>query len=181
MEAVQRTHNDVTTLFNNTRSIYTHINYQQICFHVCSILANLRGSLYYVRQIAIHAMDYIDEATTGILSPHILPVEDLREILMHIEVELPSNMQLSVSSNDTLYFYRYLHTHVLVVEEQFLLLIDVPFQDGAQQLKIYQVFNLFILRGNLSAKYNIDTGYLGISHDEMKAIEISDQQFTTCQ
>ena len=40
---------------------------------------------------------------------------------------------------------------VLVAEEQFLLLIDVPIQDQAQQLVIYQVFNLLIPKGNLSA------------------------------
>ena len=34
MEAVERTHNDVTTLFNITSSIYTHINYQQILIHI---------------------------------------------------------------------------------------------------------------------------------------------------
>ena len=96
MEAVQRTHHDVTTLFNITSLIYTCINYQQTLLHICSILANLRDSLYYMRQIAMHAMDYIDSATTGILSPHALPVEDLREILMYIEVELPSSMHLSV-------------------------------------------------------------------------------------
>ena len=67
MEAVQRTHNDVTILFNITSSIYTHINYQQMLLHICSILANLRDSLYYMRQIAMHAMDYIDAATTSIL------------------------------------------------------------------------------------------------------------------
>ena len=71
MEAVQRTHKDITTLFNITSSIYTHINYQQILLHIFSILANLRDSLYYMRQIAMHAMDYIDAATTSILSPHI--------------------------------------------------------------------------------------------------------------
>ena len=49
-----------------------------------SILANPRASLYYMRQIAMHAMDCIDAATTGKLSPHVLPVEDLREMLMHI-------------------------------------------------------------------------------------------------
>ena len=100
---------------------------------------------------------------------------------MHIYVELPSTMHLPVSSDDTLNFYRYLHTHILVAEEQFLPLIDVPIQDHAQQLKIYQVFNLFIPRGNLSAWYNIDTRYLGIANDETKAIEILDQQFTMCQ
>ena len=77
MEAVERTHNDVTTLFNITSSIYTHINYQQILLHICSFLANLRDSLYYMRQIAMHAMDYTDVATIGILPPHVLPVEDL--------------------------------------------------------------------------------------------------------
>ena len=99
----------------------------------------------------MYAMDYMDAATTRILSPHILPVEDLSEMLIHIEEELPSTMYLLVSLDDTLHFYQYLCTLILVAEEHFLLLIKVPIQDPAQQLKIYQVFNLFIPRGNLSA------------------------------
>ena len=102
-------------------------------------------------------------------------------MLIHIKEELPPTMHLPVSSDDTLHFYRYLCTHILVTEEQFLLLIDVPIQDCAQQLEIYQVFNLLIPKGNLSLCYNIDTRYLGISHDETTAIEISDQQFSTCK
>ena len=46
----------------------------------------------------MHTMDYIDAATTGILSPHFSPVEDLRTMLIHIEEALPSNMHLPVSS-----------------------------------------------------------------------------------
>ena len=57
-------------------------------------------------------------------------------MLIHIEAELLSTMHLPLSSDDTPYFYRYLHTHILV-EDQFLLLIDVPAQDHTQQLKIY--------------------------------------------
>ena len=128
MEAVEMTHNDVTTLFNIMSSIYMHINYQQIILHVCSILANLSNFLYYMRQIAIYTIDYIDAATTGILSPHVLLVEDLQEMLIHIEAELPSTMHLPVSSYDTLHFYRYLCTHVLVMEEQFLLQINYLFR-----------------------------------------------------
>ena len=44
----------------------------------------------------MYAMDYIDAATTSILSPHVLPVEDLREMLMHIKAELPSTIHLPV-------------------------------------------------------------------------------------
>ena len=102
-------------------------------------------------------------------------------MLIHIKVELPPAMHLPVLSDDSLHFHQYLCIHILVAEEQFLLLIDIPIQDKAQQLRIYQVFNLFTPRGNLLAWYDIDTKYLGICHNETKAIEILEQQFTTCQ
>ena len=59
MDAVERTHQNVTTLYNITSSLYTSLNYQQIVLHICFILANLRDSLYYMRQVTMHAMDYI--------------------------------------------------------------------------------------------------------------------------
>ena len=96
IEVVERTHNGVTTLFKITSSIYTCIKYQQILLHFYSILANLRDFLYYMGQIAMHLVDYIDTATNGILSPHVLPVEDLWEMLIHIKAELPSTMHLPV-------------------------------------------------------------------------------------
>ena len=111
MDAVERTHHDVTILYNIISSLYTSLNYQKILLHICSILANLTDSLYYMRQATMHAMDYIDAAATGILSPHVLPVEDLRKMLIHIEEALPSAMHLKVLSEDTLHFYRYLCTH----------------------------------------------------------------------
>ena len=132
MAAVERTYQDVTMLYNITSSLYTSLNYQQIVLHIHSILANLRDSVYYMRQVAMHVMDYIDAAMTGILSPHVLPVEDLEKMLTHIEEALPSTMHLPVSSEDTPpHFYRYLCTHILIADEEFLLLIDVPIQDHA--------------------------------------------------
>ena len=74
-------------------------------------------------------MEYIDAATSGILSPNVLPVIELQKMLQHIAYTLPPLLHLPVSPEDTLHFYRYLHTHVLIENKQFLLLIDVPFQD----------------------------------------------------
>ena len=135
MDTVEKTHQDITMLYNITRSLYTSLNYQQIVLHIHSILADLRDSLYYMRQVAMHAMDYKDTVTTGILSANVLPVEDLWIMLIHIEEALPSTMYLPVSSDDTLHFYRYLHTHILISDKLFLLLINVPIQDCAQQLE----------------------------------------------
>ena len=79
-----------------------------------------------MRVITLHSMDYIDAVTTGVLSPHILPVQDLRKMLKYIEETLPSIMHLPITCEDTLDFYRYLCTHILVTDEQFPLLIDRP-------------------------------------------------------
>ena len=180
-DTVERTYQDITTLSNITSSLYNSLSFQQIILHIHSILANLRDSLYYMREVSMHTMDYIDIATTGILSPHVLPGEDLRTVLLHTEEALPSTMHLAVSSEDILHFYRYLHTHILIADEQFLLLIDVPKQDCAQQLEIYEVFNLVIPHRNFSACYNENSKYLGKTYDKTKAVEISEQQFSICQ
>ena len=97
MGTVERTHQDITTLCNITSSLYTSLNYQQIVLHICSILANLRDSLYYKRQVIVHVMDYIDAATTDVLSCHVLPVEEFWKMSIHIKEALPSTMHLPVS------------------------------------------------------------------------------------
>ena len=74
-------------------------------------------------------MDYIEAVTSGALSPHILPVMDLQKMLLHISDTLLPTLHLPVSPDDTLHFYRYLCTHILIINKQFLLLIDVPIQD----------------------------------------------------
>ena len=58
-----------------------------------------------MRQVAIHMMNYVGAATTNVLSPDTFPVEDLRNMLRHIEFELPSMMHLPISLDNTLHFY----------------------------------------------------------------------------
>ena len=130
---------------------------------------------------ALHTKDYIDAATTGILSLHVLPVKDLREMLKHIEETPPSTIHLPISSEDTLHFYRYLPTHVLIADEQFVLLIDVSIQDHTQHMEIYEVFNLDIPHRNSPVHYDIQHKYLGITLDKTSTVEISEDQFKTFQ
>ena len=124
-----------------------------------------------------HTMDYINAATSGTLSPHILPVMDLQKMLLHISDTLPPTLHLPVSPYDTLHFYRYLCMHVLIENKQFLLLIDVPIQDRSRQITIHEVLTLSIPHGNFSAHYDINTKYLGVTKDETMAVELSSTQF----
>ena len=129
----------------------------------------------------MHTMDYINAATTGTLSPHILPITGLKQMLSHIEEASPPTMHFPVSSEDTLHFYCYLCTHVLIANQQFLLFIDVPVQDHSQQLLIYKIFTLDIPHGNFTTHYDVNTPYFGITQDETMTVEISQNQFSICQ
>ena len=126
-------------------------------------------------------MDYINVTTSGILSHHVLPVVDLQRMLQHIADTLPPTLYLPISPVDTLHFYRYLHTHVLIENKQFLLLVNIPIQDRACQNTIHQVFTLDIPHGNYSACYDINTRYFGVTKDAIMGLELSSTQFEICQ
>ena len=129
MVEAEATSHDINNLYNLTTSLATSISFHQLILNIRSVFANLCNSLNYIQTASTHTMDYIDAATSGTLSLHILPVMDLQKMSLHISDTLPPTLHLPVSPDDTLHFYRYLHTHILIENKQFLLLIDVPIQD----------------------------------------------------
>ena len=130
--------------------------------------------------VSTHTKDYINAATSGTLSPHVLPVVDLQRMLKHIADTLPPMLHLPISPEDTLHFYRYLCTHTFIGNKQFLLLIDVPIQDRSQEITIHEILTLSIPHGNYSTHYDIDTKYLGITKDATMVVELSTTQFQVC-
>ena len=181
MDKVNETAHDVDNLYNLMTSLATGLSYYQLILNIRSVLANFWDSLFYIRRVSMHTMDYINVVTTGTLSPHILPFMDLKQMLPHIEEALPATTHLPVSSEDTLHFCHYLHAHILITNQQFLLLIDVPIQDCSQQLSIYKIFTLDIPHGNFTACYDVNTPNLGITQNETMAVEILQHQFSVCQ
>ena len=85
MDTVDKTVHDVNNLYNITTSLYTSLSYHQLVLHIRSVLANLCDSLSHIRKVSMHTMDYVEAATTGTLSPYILPTADLKQMLSHIE------------------------------------------------------------------------------------------------
>ena len=85
MDKVDENSWDVNNLYNLTTLLAISLSYHQIVLYIRSILANLQDSLSYIKTVSTHTMDYIDAATTGTLSSHILPIMDLKKMLSHIE------------------------------------------------------------------------------------------------
>ena len=180
IDAVQTTSQDINNLYNLTMYLAAIINFNQMILHIRSVFANLQDSLHYLCTVSTHTMDYINTATSGILSPYVLPVVDLQEMLQHIADTLHPTLHLPISPEDTLHFYRYLCTHISIESKQFVLLIDIPIQDRACQITIHKVFTLDIPHGNYSAHYVINTRYFGVTKDATMGLELSAAQFQTC-
>ena len=181
MDAARATSYDTNNLYNLTTLLATSLNFHQLILHIRSVFANLCDSLKYIQMVSTNTMDYIDTATSGTLSPHVLPAVDLQRVLKHIADTLPPTLHLPISPEDTLHFYRYLCTCILIENKQFLLLIDMPIQDRSRQVTIHEILTLSIPHGNYSACYDIDTKYLGITKDAIMAVEISTTQFQICR
>ena len=182
MDKVDETIHDVNNLYNLTTSLAASLSYYQLILYIRSVLAHLQDSLSYIRKVSMHIMDYVNAATRGTLSPLTFYLLWILSRCCHT-YRKPYHLQciLPVSSEDTLHFYCYLHIHVLIVNQQFLLLIDVPVQDHSQQHSIYKIFTLDIPYGNFTACYYVNIAYLGITQDETMAVEISQHQFSICQ
>ena len=84
MDAARATSYDINNLYNLTTSLATSINFHQLILHIRSVFTNLCDSLNYIQTVSTHTMEYIDAATSGTLSPHVLPVMDLQRMLKHI-------------------------------------------------------------------------------------------------
>ena len=176
LKELTKSNEDIRTLFNITNQLATQVQVQNIVLHLRAMLTNPRDCLHFMKQLANHVLEYIDTATTGTLTPHLIPIPDLQQMLYRIESELPPNMHLPIPSSDPLHFYRYLWTYVLVEENQFLLLIV-----RAQQIQIYQIINLPVPVGNYSMKYTMEMKYLGVTYDRTKAMDIPEEQFKLCK
>ena len=172
LKELTKSNKDIRALFNITNQLATQVQVQNIMLHLRAMLTNLGDCLHFMKQLANHVLEYIDTATTSTLTPHLIPVPDLQKMLYQIESELPPNIHLPIPSSDLLHFYRYLQSHMLVEENQFLLLIDVPIQDRAQQIQIYKIINLPVPVGNK---------YLGVTYDRTKAMDIPEDQFKLCR
>ena len=131
MDKVDDTSHDVNNFYNLTTSIATSFSFHQLILHIRSMFANLWDSLDYIQMVSTHTMDYINTTTPGTPSPHILPIMDLQKMLLHISDTLPPTLHLPVSPDDTLHFYRYLHTHMFwLPANNFYYWLMYPFRIG---------------------------------------------------
>ena len=155
----QRLHShDTNNLYNLTMSLAMSISFHQLILHIRSVFANLHDSLNYIQTVSAHTMDYINAATSGnTLSTHPTCHGSTKDVVTYIRYLTTYTAPTCFTRMIPYIFYRYLCTHILLENKQFLLLIDVPIQDRSWQITIHKVLTLSILHRNFSACYDINT------------------------
>ena len=102
--------------------------------YICTILAYLTDS--HLCKASCHTHDGLCGCS------HILPFEGLRNMLRHIESELPSMMHLPMSLDSMLHFYRYLSTHVLIQMDSSCYSLMFPYKTEHNSFK-YMKFSVY--------------------------------------
>ena len=81
LKELTKSNEDIRALFNITNQLATQVQVQNIVLHLRAMLKNLRDCLHFMKQLANHILEYIDTATTGTLTPHLIPVPDFQQML----------------------------------------------------------------------------------------------------
>ena len=129
MDAMEKTHQDITTLYKyHVFSLQQHQLPSNHTTHQIHLGQPLGFITIHVRNSPSHhglyqCGHYRNTLTTYSTCPGSVENAEVHwgYTLFH---DAPANLLL-----ETLHFYRYLCTHILITDEQFLLLIDVPIQD----------------------------------------------------
>ena len=182
VDTVHTAAQDIDNLYNVTTSLASSITFNQMILHIRSVFANLWDTMQYL------CTQYPHIPWTTLMLPLLAychPMFYQLQIYVRCSSTLLTpchqTLHLPISPVDTLHFYRYLRTHVLIENKQFLLLINIPIQDRARQITIHQVFALDIPHGNYSAHYDINTQYFGVTKDATMGLELSHTQFEVCK
>ena len=112
IDAICTTSQDINNLYNLTTSLATSINFNQMILHIRSVFANLwtfpslpLNSFY--TYYGVHQCCHLRNTVTTCLTHH----RFTKDAMTH-SWHSTSNPALPISPEDTLHFYRYLHTHM---------------------------------------------------------------------
>ena len=85
----------------------------------------------------------VDMLSTGSLTPGIISSNELRQALLEISNQLPNGLNLPIDPLTHLWeFYKAIACATTIIDDKLLIILHIPLVNQADQLEIYEVFNL---------------------------------------
>ena len=125
----------------------------------------------------------IAKLATGRLSPAILPAPELVTILKGIEVEIPKALMLPQDPRDKpFYYYTILTTDTIALENELVIMIEIPLLDVARKFRIMEAIALPVpyTATSLTAVYELEFKNFAISTDGRQYVVLTWEDQLNC-
>ncbi len=138
----------------------------------------LSVAMYYLEDIKLQ----LNQLALGHLAPSVLEPDDLENILLHIQEQLPDFLMLPKDVNSLWYYYQILTCTMLVKENQYAIVVTLPLLDRNSNYEIYKIHNVPLPHENvdLVAYYELETTNLAVNIEHTNYVLMNDVDMVQC-
>ena len=112
--------------------------------------------------------EYLNIHTTGRLNPNIIDPIHLRQELIKINKQLPTQLSLPENPRTNIWhYYKFLTVTPISHDNKIILMIRIPLIDLDSSMTLYKIYNLPIFHHEISKSliYNIEGNNLAVTKD----------------
>lgn len=149
-------------------------------------LNTMRMALFRLQLNVQDIYDYLVSISTNVVTPVSIPPKDLRRVLKSVMSDMEkfsTKIKLPYDPKDGIWeYYKILRIYPIVLENQLVMMIDIPLVDRSRIINIYRVHNLPILHPKLRKmfQYQLESNYVGITQDTVHITLLDEIDIIKC-
>ena len=129
--------------------------------------------------------NYLASITTHVVTPNLIPPEDLRKVLKSVKTNMKSHPRLELPIdpvNGIWDYYNMIKIHPVVFDDYLMIMLEVPLVDKSLKMDVYQVHNLPILHPMLKKtfKYKLESEFIGITNGHTHIALLAESDILRC-
>ena len=119
----------------------------------------------------------------GRLTPEVLPVNELKLVLAHIQHNLPTHMSLPFPLENVWEYYATIRTTTVLMGDSLVVTMKIPLVDPWAKLTLYEVINIPVPARESSnvVRYHLEFTYFGITADGRRYAQVTGEDLVRCE
>ena len=166
----------IQTLFTARRLLLLHSEFMMHHTRIRYLMKQMQHDMTLIRE-------YLNIHTTGRLNPDIIDPIHLRQELIKINKQLPTQLSLPENPRTNIWHnYKFLTVTPISHDNKIIQMINIPLNDLDFSMTLYKIYSLSIFHHEISKSliYNIEGNNLTATKDNEYATILSDTEFIKC-
>ena len=150
----------IQTLFTARRFLLLHSEFMIHHTRIRYLMKQMQHDMTLIRE-------YLNIHSTGRLNPNIIDPIHLRQELIKINKQLPTQLSLPENPRTNIWhYYKFLTVTPISYDNKIILMIKIPLVDLNSSMTLYKIYNLPIFHHEISKfLYNIEGNNLAVTKD----------------